>query len=446
MKFILLALTLAASALASDLAKRPRPIAINGEQAVFADFTKAHFDITYDFAAKQAIVDATIELTTAERGLIIFDAPEIPSNVTLNNEVHGTQLVSLVNTKFHVLTKPNDAGNHVLKLRAPIKQLVEFSGNGVKSAFWMTDLTDRGYLERYLPTNFIFDRIPTTFLVKFVGAEAQQRVYANGEIEKLSNNEYRITYPEGYNATCFYFHTTPVSAMDEVRFNLKSVDGRELPAVVYLTAGPDSASRLNDFKNRVTSIFNNLEADFGAFPHPSLTVYIAGSGGMEYSGATMTSPSALSHELFHSYYARAVMPSDGNSGWIDEALASWRDGGFGSQATLSGSTRMGALGEYNRVTDTQAYGFGARFMGLLHHKTQDKGGLKPFLKETVEKKAFEPLNNAEFIQLMDNYFGMSFSADFNKYIMGRGEKMQLKPAELHPIHRQMSLKELQSLL
>jgi hypothetical protein len=49
---------------------------------------------------------------------------------------------------------------------------------------------------------------------------------------------------------------------------------------------------------------------------------------MEYCGATMTDPGALGHELTHSWFARGVMPANGNTGWIDEAVASWRDDGY----------------------------------------------------------------------------------------------------------------------
>ena len=59
-----------------------------------------------------------------------------------------------------------------------------------------------------------------------------------------------------------------------------------------------------------------------------MTIYIAGRGGMEHCGATITSMSALAHEITHSWFARGVMPANGNAGWIDEGTARWRDRGY----------------------------------------------------------------------------------------------------------------------
>ena len=73
-----------------------------------------------------------------------------------------------------------------------------------------------------------------------------------------------------------------------------------------------------------------LEQTYGPYPHEALLIYCTGniSGGMEYAGATMTSLEALGHEITHSWFARGVMPANGNAGWIDEAIARWRDRGY----------------------------------------------------------------------------------------------------------------------
>ena len=60
---------------------------------------------------------------------------------------------------------------------------------------------------------------------------------------------------------------------------------------------------------RTLEFLAELEADYGAYTHDSMTVYIAGRGGMEHCGATITSMSALGHEITHSWFARGVMPA-----------------------------------------------------------------------------------------------------------------------------------------
>lgn len=450
MKFLCLLALMAVGAHANDLLKAPPSFDYKSAKAVFTDFTHAHYDIVYDVEKKSAFAHAEIKFLINEEGFPIFDSHEAPTSLIINGQTTSADLISTPSheTKVRVLATSLRAGHHVLKVTLPITQLVEFTNSGVKSAFWMSDLSDRGYLERYLPTNFQYDRIPMSFSVTFKGVKEKQMIYTNGVMKEISENETKITYPAGFNVSCLYFHTVPASSVNETRFSYKSLDGRELPVVIYLQRSfGDQSSRLADLKKRVINIMDELEGDYGAFPHPSLTVYVAGSGGMEYSGATMTSVSALGHEIFHSYFARGVMPSEGNAGWIDEALASWRDDGYDSITSLSGTSRMANLGTYTRLTDRAAYSFGERFMALLDGKLQSKGGLKPFLRNMVEKHTFAPLNVPEFISHMNEFYGMSFNADFKRYVFGESfEKMIPVPQKVHPVHKQLTLSELKELL
>lgn len=145
----------------------------------------------------------------------------------------------------------------------------------------------------------------------------------------------------------------------------------------------------------------------------------------------MTDFSSLGHELFHSYFARGVMPANGNSGWLDEALASWRDNAYPSVTTLSGSSRMSAHPYYTRTTDTAAYGFGARFMSYLDGRVKSKGGLKPFMRQMVANRRFQPLFVEEFIQAMSQFYQMSFVEDFKRYTYGQGLSFEQLPEGVH---------------
>jgi hypothetical protein len=231
------------------------------------------------------------------------------------------------------------------------------------------------------------------------------------------------------------------------------VDGREVPVVIYVPKSTNDANTILDlFKRRTTEIFHELEGDYGAWPHPALVIYNAGLGGMEYCGATITSQRALGHELFHSYFARGVMPANGNAGWIDEALASWRDDGYRTVSYIFGSSSMSSHPYYTRITDKEAYTFGKKFMGLLNGKLSDKGGLKPFMRYMVEEKKFSPLSIDEFMKEMSQFYGVSVESDFKRYTFDDKKlnplKSQLKSQskEDHPIHRKMGLSELRKYL
>jgi hypothetical protein len=445
--FLLFCFTLSAYATENDKLHLPKAFSFKGSRAVFADFKEATYLINYDVTRKEARVEASIKLETFEDGFPIFDSVVAPTAIFLNaKEVRATETKTPQNeTTVRVINAFTPAGTHDLKIDIPLATLVDFSETGVRSAFWTSDLSERRFLEAYMPANFEFDQVKMTFIVKFIGLKGKQVIYTNGEMSQLDETTTKITYPSYYTASSIFFHTVPEGAMVEERFTLKSIDGREIPTVIYFAKS--SSYSLERLRTKTTEIFHELESDYGAFPHPTLTIYQAGLGGMEYCGATMTEMRALGHELFHSYFARGVMPANGNAGWIDEALASWRDEGYRSISTLLGSSGMSTHPYYTRTTDRAAYSFGERFMSYLDNKLKSKGGLKPFMRYMVDKKVFTPFFIEEFILEMSSFYGVSLMEDFKRYTFGRNNfEQELKSSHEHHIHRKMSVAELKNYL
>jgi len=447
----LLALT-SAFASENDITHRPKSFAHLDAQAVFVDFEEAIYDITYNIDQKKAEVVARFKMNIVEAGYPIFDLIQEPTSITLDgNEVTASEISTPSNeTKIRVMNKKLAIGSYDLEIKVPLKNLIEYTNSGVKSAFWVTDLEDRYYLERYLPVNLEYDRVKMTFHVNFIGLKTKQHIFANGVVHWTSETQAKIEFPEHFTVNSLYFHTTPVGSVKLIESTFKSVSGRDIPVSVYMAEATNATTILNNLKNYAQRTMLELEGDYGPFPHASLIIYNAslasmGLGGMEYAGATVTNENALEHEMFHSYFARGVTPANGNAGWIDESLASWRDGGYRRLASLSGSSSMAAHASYTRKTDTAAYGFGAQFMSLLDHKFAHKGGLKPFMNKLLEKKLFEPLFTEDFIQEMELFYGEKVQAIFKQYVYQKPEwdKLQ-KEKDLH--HRKPSLSELQSLL
>ncbi|HXH30620.1 MAG TPA: hypothetical protein VNJ01_07390 [Bacteriovoracaceae bacterium] len=451
---ILLLLTLSISvafAKENDLTHRPKSFAIDGGQAVFVDFQEATYSLTYEIKEQRAEVLAVFVMDVIEEGYPVFDLIETPTSVKVDGVEVGSRVVSTTSreTTVRVAGKTLPPGRYVFQVTAPLKQLVKYTPTGVKSAFWVTDLEDRFYLERYIPSNFEFDRFKMTFVVEFKGATAEQLIFANGKVSKRKANKVSIEYPEHFTLNSLYFHTTPVSTVDVLTYAFPSVDGRSVPVTIYMERKSGSESVLLDWKKNSHTILKELENDYGVFPHESVTIYNAdlssmGLGGMEYAGATVTNKGSLGHELFHSYFARGVTPANGNAGWIDEALASWRDNGYNRSTSLSGSTGMASHPYYTRKTDTSAYGFGAKFMAYLDGKLAGKGGLKPFLNKLLEKKLFEPIFTEDFISEMELFYSESLHAEFKKFVYS-GKK--LTPSKALPTaHRKLGLKEMEQIL
>lgn len=452
MKSLLLGLLLAGSALANsnDLTHRPASFAGPFGKAVFVDFTEATYQITYDLSKKEASVVANIRFNQIEEGHPVFDSVENPSSIILDGKKSTSAAVVKTpsqETTLRVLDDSVSVGAHTLTITVPLKSLVEFKDDGVRSAFWTSDLSIRQFLERYMPANLEYDQVKMTFFVTFLGQKNQQQIYTNGEMSIVNNNTVKISYPSYYNASSIFFHTVPVNSVDEVRYTLRSIDGRIIPVVIYAQKSMlGNAGNLEKFKNETNKVFQELESDYGAWPHPSIVVYNAGMGGMEYCGATITEFRALGHELFHSYFARGVMPANGNAGWLDEALASWRDGRYQSISNLNGSSGMSSHPYYTRTTDRAAYSFGERFMSFMDNKLKDKGGLKPFLRYMVDKRIFAPLFVEDFISEMSKFYGVNVEPEFKQYTFKNGFQKDNHVHVENPIHRKMTIEELQKLL
>lgn len=454
MKMLLTGLLLSTAAIASnDLAHRPRSFDVTQGKAVFVDFTEATYHITYDVTNKKATVSARMKFDAPEPGYPVFDSVTAPVAITLDGAKTSSAETQTpeAETTLRVLNTAVEQGEHTLQVDVPLNTLVDFSAaGGVKSAFWTSDLSHRQFLERYMPASFEYDQVKMTFKVNFVGSKTRQVIYTNGAVVEDAPNSYTVTYPEHFNTSSIFFHTVPQGAVDEIQYTLKSIDGRDVPVTIYVAKSPfgGSTASLEKFKAQATSVFHELEADYGAWPHPVLLIYNAGSGGMEYCGATITEFRALGHEMFHSYFARGVMPANGNSGWLDEALASWRDNGYQSLNYLSGTSMMSSHPYYTRITDRAAYTFGENFMRLLNGKVQDKGGLKPFMRHMIENKVFSPLFVEEFIKEMEQFYGVSVTEEFKRYTFGSSNSfVPLKSKKLfHHMHQKMSVEELKNYL
>lgn len=431
---------------AHDQLHLPQAFSYTGGQAVFGDFSTADYSVRYDITSKTATARALIKLSTQTEGHLVFDSVAEPTEVKLDGKVTAQSLISLPDnaSKVRVLALSAPAGDHTLEIALPLTELVQWEEGGVRSAFWTTDLDDRGYLEQYLPANMEFDRVAMSLHLEFVGATKAPVIYTNGVVTRPDAAHVDIQYPAYYTSSSIFFHTVPEGAMAETRFTFRSTDGRELPVVIYkkpsMWGGDDAA--LARLKQNAISVLTELENDYGPFLHPSVTIFNAGSGGMEYCGATMTDSGALGHELTHSYFARGIMPANGNGGWIDEALASWRDNNYPRISSISGRANMAGRAPYTRFTDMAAYTYGAKFMSYLDGKFADQGGLKSLLRMLVAEKKFTPYTTEDFEGWAEGHYRADLKADFRDHVYGGKSEKQLESS----VHRKMSIEELRQQL
>lgn len=432
--------------LMANIKNAPKNFSIPEGVAVFVDFQSVEYNLSYDSSAKKADVTSVIHFETTSEGFPVFDLVDEPTQVLVDGEVVTSKTVKAGDDKVtmvRVALKALKPGAHTLLVRSTLSRGVKFSADGVSSAFWFSDLSDRSFLEAYLPANFEYDQQKITMNVEFNGA-MKQKIYTNGDLTKIDDTHFTLEFPETYTSSSIYFHTAPVGRYPERLFTYRSIDGRDLPVTVY---ADDFLRNVDAIKAKTIASLTSLEAQYGPFLHKSVTVFNAGSGGMEYCGATMTDSGALNHELTHSYFARGgFMPANGNSGWIDEAITSWSDEGANEVSTLGSLTsNMAGHSPYRRHTDTDAYSKGKKFMSYLHYKFKSKGGLKSFLNQLIHDDAFKPMTTEAFIGKMSNYYAEDVSEIFKRHVYSKSI-VDSETNEGHTPHMKMTIEEMASFL
>tara|TARA_R110000868_G_scaffold117600_13_gene312448 strand:- start:18295 stop:19632 length:1338 start_codon:yes stop_codon:yes gene_type:complete len=445
MKLLVLLFSVAISSLAfANLHQAPPNLDFgNNTAGVFVDFKTAKSVLIYNFSSREVLADTTIEFYQPVKGMPVFDLVTDPSKVLIDGLEVSTQSTSMDGvSRVRFINKVLEPGLHTLSVSNEVSKNVSFSSTTVRSAFWMSDLSDRRYMEQYLPSNLEYDQYQTELEVKIIGTDREHQINTNGSINELSKNHWKIQYPAVYTASSYFYHLFEKDAYPEDRKIYKSIDGRDIPVLVYTN---QSVSR---FMNETLKVLAELEADYGPWPHAQVIIYGAGQGGMEHCGATITSYSALGHELIHSYFARGIMPAHGNSGWVDEAIASWRDAGYPGYSSRSLSrTDMAGHSTYQRTTDRDAYTKGMRFIGHLHSKLESQDNFKVFLKSFFTERKFKPFKTHEFKAAIESFYSTDLSNEFDLYIYGKkGVDKDHEHQHENPNHPKLSEQDLLNLL
>lgn len=140
----------------------------------------------------------------------------------------------------------------------------------------------------------------------------------------------------------------------------------------------------------------------------------------------MTSLGAIGHEITHSWFGRGVMPANGNAGWIDEAIASWRDHGYIRSAIgPSGpSQNIGGFSPYRRHTAVEAYSGGRLLIEQLDKtfesvRLDNETGMRAVLRALYAKYKNKTITVDVFKRFMEEMTGTDLTATFAKYVYGQ---------------------------
>lgn len=433
--------------LLGDLAKAPPPFGFRTGSAVPVDMDSVEIDMVFDAATSTTIGKAHIVFKTGDAGMPFFDMVPDATDVKLDGASVPASDFAAVNTpgsetKVRVLARHLAANTtHTIDLEYAVPQVTYTSGK-VQAGFFMSDLAASGreFFEQYGPANLEFDQVRYTFHVRIEGTAAEHEVFANGVVTNDGPNAWTIAFPSYFTTSSLYFHMSEVGRFNVQRYVFDGLEA-DIPVTVYST----TSSLTQTAVSRSRTVLTELEGTYGAFAHAQVVIYVTpGGGGMEYGGATMTSTSALGHELTHSYFARGVMPANGNSGWIDEAVASWRDNGYprASGAPNRSSVNMGGFTAYRRHTSQLAYTSGATLISEFDYMFRGNGGMKSILRQLYSENKLTTITLGFFKSFMERATSTDLTAIFNRYVLGSSTRnkfttvgpvaFESAPASHHP--------------
>lgn len=393
----------------------PKSFDVGNNKAVFADFQSAKYNITVDVKRQMVSVVSEIEFQTVERGQPVFDLITEPSSVVIDGHSSTAPRVQIPGSNENVRTinEITEVGPHKLIITHQLAD-AGWSTTGVALGFFMSDYRDTTkFLEPYLPTSFEWDPYKMTIRTEVINSTTEHKLITNGSIQSIGTNSWLVEYPEYFTTSSLYFHLRELATLDIESFDITTSSGKVIPTIVY--ARKSDGVNLKSYKSRTIADIARLEKDFGPWPHNSLTVYVAGDDGMEYAGAAIVTPNTLLHELTHSYFGRGVMPLNGRSGWIDEAIASWYSGVPRVPRSIPNSPGVGNLAnfdEYQRGTWGDGYGHGARLVAYLNFRAGNEAKFIPCLAEMVKNYLYAQINTTKFQKHIELCTGLDLKQDF----------------------------------
>ena len=402
-----------------------------------------------DGASAVVEVEAEVRFSALENGFPLLDlVPEV-SRVVFDRATVSPELLTTIvivdddaeTTRLRALAIAVTKGEpHTLLLHYSVRlsDSERFEGGG----FFMSDTEDAGgrfFLERYLPANLEFDAHPVNVTIVAQNLETPYRLFANGRGVPTGTvgsacAGWTVEFPRWYTSSSHYLHlvsTELPSPLQVLEQTFQSESGRSIPLIVYSREG-----RADEGIYHLAREMKEMERRFGEYPHETAILHVTdgnvegGARGMEYAGAIVSEidEDLLHHEVAHLWFGRGVLPSDGNSGWIDEAVAQWMTFPSRNRIDLQ-QVEPACLAGYSpflRATPKRSYGVGANLMShfdaeLHGSQTNLIAILRKFCTEhryrTISTRMFEAFLAAE---------GLETDLVFRKLVWGDETDLRFK--------------------
>ena len=293
----------------------------------------------------------------------------------------------------------------------------DIRGQG-NEAVWPT-LNTPHELARHIVTFRVHDRQA----FRFAGS-GQSSFSASGEVQQWVLDTQRAV-----SSYSVMFVLLPAT---DTEYREWLIDGVTVRVVAY------PAVNLTEAKARLESWLPELRRRFGPFPalHGlSIFLFNDAGGGMEYYGGTITSLSALRHEVLHSYFGCSVVARTYPDSWYDEAVTSWFEETARGQgrAALAASYRGNWVGARSPVSigfSTLAYSDGASIMQAVADRLGGTDQMTAFLRYVVERYTFAPFTTLDFVGFLKDYSGVDMRSQFLNWLYNGREPSTATGASL----------------
>lgn len=428
--------------IATNFELAPPPVRVDGLWAVPVDIQAIDATLYFDAKAQRAEANVYVEFIHGERaGCPVFDlrqqigeawfdgTPVAPSKMAHHDFGTGPDAAMRI---LEVRCKPRTA--HTLRLRytlghpaAPavggrLPALQWIPDAGVRCWFGFSDLGPGRYLDSWLPANLIYDQYTVDIGVTVSGTREPHTLIENGNwATQVALNRWWVEYRRYSTALSPMFELHPSRMLRRTSGTVKLPVSRKTVTIdVWKEAG--NRTQTGRLVRKIAAWLGEHEKTMGRYVHGDRFVAMLQSrGGMEYDGGCTSSVDALYHEVFHSWWARALKPASQNDGWIDEAWTMYCDGLADTARPFNWSAAPVTLSPGHpwwRLTPREAYSSGPRFFQGMAHLLGSPAKLHRLMR------AFYKANAPRFVTTaaLEKHFAAAHplaEAAFARFVHGR---------------------------
>lgn len=368
-----------------------------------------------------------------EIGMAALDGLSIPASELAHHDLGGGS-----NAELRVLERWLAAGSsHVLALsyelatpEAPNARAINWEPRSARLSFdlCLSDLNPARYLESWLPSNLLFDRFPVQLEVQVVNASHLHALLSNGTVTELGDNHWRVAFPSHF-APCSPLLLIEAADRVELLSCVAALGGGVDVTLELMKRSSDDALDLQAAASTVAGYLREFHHRVGAYLHGDRFVAFLSScepfHSMEYAAGCTATVATLEHEVFHSWWARGMIPARSEDGWLDEAWTTYyTSSGHPKEVVLDMSGPPVALwtnNPFKRTTHSSAYIYGARvFAGLASELgvTNLLGHMAGIYKDREDRRYVTPEIEAELIRRSGE---LRIASWFDRFVYGFGD-------------------------